>query len=114
MAAQNLSFMGFRNTSPNPVGFFLIKFATAIFFLLQVLPATAQNLSKHSNVLFIFVDDLRPELGCYGNSLIKSRHMDKLATATAGVPSLRVRDLWRKEKIDYDVKYGYDLQPVTC
>ena len=32
------------------------------------------------NVLFICVDDLRPELGCYGNSYIKSPNLDKLAS----------------------------------
>lgn len=32
------------------------------------------------NVLFIFIDDLRPELGCYGNSWVKSPNLDKLAS----------------------------------
>jgi len=32
------------------------------------------------NVLFIAVDDLRPELACYGHSQILSPHMDKLAS----------------------------------
>lgn len=32
------------------------------------------------NVLFIAVDDLRPELGCYGNELIKTPNIDELAS----------------------------------
>ena len=35
--------------------------------------------AKPPNVLFIAVDDLRPELGCYGRSHIKSPHIDRLA-----------------------------------
>ncbi len=31
------------------------------------------------NILFIPVDDLRPELGCYGNEIIKTPNIDKLA-----------------------------------
>jgi len=40
---------------------------------------TFQGLEKRPNVLFIVVDDLRPEIGCYGNRVVKTPHMDRLA-----------------------------------
>lgn len=39
--------------------------------------AAAEN--GRCNVLFIVVDDLRPELGCYGTPVIQSPHIDALA-----------------------------------
>lgn len=35
--------------------------------------------SRRPHVLFIAVDDLRPELGCYGQDYIRSPHIDRLA-----------------------------------
>ena len=35
--------------------------------------------SKKPNILFIAVDDLRPELGCYGHDYIKSPNIDRIA-----------------------------------
>lgn len=38
------------------------------------------NEQKPFNVLFIAVDDLRPELGCFGNTTIHSPNIDRLAS----------------------------------
>lgn len=45
--------------------------------LFVALPAFA---AERPNVLFIAVDDLRPELGCYGAAHMKSPNIDKLAS----------------------------------
>jgi len=41
----------------------------------------AETAPQKPNVLFIAVDDLRPELGCYGRDDIKSPNMDRIAKA---------------------------------
>lgn len=45
-------------------------------FLSVCLYAQKQN---KSNVLFIAIDDLKPELGCYGNKIVKTPNIDRLA-----------------------------------
>lgn len=53
----------------------------AIFLMFVTFNGNGQDRTKRAyNVLFIFVDDLRPELGCYGNNYIQSPNLDKLAS----------------------------------
>ena len=51
------------------------------FFLapLTLIPAAEASPARKPNVLFIAVDDLKPLLGCYGTSWIKSPNIDRLA-----------------------------------
>lgn len=39
----------------------------------------ADETKKRPNVLFLAVDDLRPEIGCYGNTIVKTPNIDRLA-----------------------------------
>ncbi|HKE57863.1 MAG TPA: sulfatase-like hydrolase/transferase, partial [Pyrinomonadaceae bacterium] len=43
------------------------------------LPAIAAQKPKY-NVLFLISDDLRPTLGSYGNNIVKTPNLDKLAS----------------------------------
>jgi arylsulfatase A-like enzyme len=58
------------------------KILTSIgIFAQTVLSATSMMAQeKQMNVLFIAVDDLKPILGCYGNNLIKTPNIDRLAS----------------------------------
>ena len=49
--------------------------------ILSALSCTVEN--KPPNILFIAVDDLRTELGAYGDEVIHSPHLDKLASEGA-------------------------------
>ena len=49
-----------------------------LFLLLLLATSAARAEEKKRNVLFIAIDDLRPELGCYGTP-VKSPHIDRLA-----------------------------------
>ena len=52
-----------------------------IFFLLFSLVVSAQNQPQPKNVLFIMVDDLRPELSLYGQNRIISPNIDALGAS---------------------------------
>jgi iduronate 2-sulfatase len=53
--------------------------AAAIIIFLSAGTFAQPAKSKKPNVLFIIADDLRPELGAYGVSAIKTPHIDKIA-----------------------------------
>ncbi len=48
-------------------------------FSFALLTFTSLCAANKPNVLFIAVDDLRPELGCYGNSIVKTPNIDRIA-----------------------------------
>lgn len=48
-----------------------------LLFLLRGMGMTETN---RPNVLFISVDDLRPELGCYGSKIVKTPNIDRMAS----------------------------------
>lgn len=50
-----------------------------IFTTFLLLPIFCLSQNKKPNILFIAIDDLKPELGCYGNKLIKTPNIDRLA-----------------------------------
>ncbi len=55
-------------------------FWVLIFLLVAQLRLWAASGANPLNVLFIAVDDLKPTLGCYGDTLVYSPHIDSLAS----------------------------------
>ncbi|WP_299468736.1 sulfatase [uncultured Gimesia sp.] len=58
---------------------YLRMLVLVIVFLLYVIPGAAGQLQR-PNVLFIAIDDLRTELGCYGLPYVQSPSLDRLAS----------------------------------
>ena len=57
-----------------------LKILPVFCFLFISNGITAQKkMDNKPNILFIAVDDLKPILGCYGNTLVKTPNIDKLA-----------------------------------
>ncbi len=58
---------------------FIILFAVISPLFLRAETGPAEPVAKKVNVLFLAIDDLRPELGCYGHPLARSPNIDRLA-----------------------------------
>ena len=67
------------------------KFLTTQYLISLIISVSLHSCNKdtnpevlnrnHPNILFIAVDDLKPTIGCYGDSTAITPHMDKLASA---------------------------------
>jgi arylsulfatase A-like enzyme len=61
--------------------FWVSLFSWAAISLAPISSAVAAD--ERPNVLFVSIDDLRPELGCYGNSIIRTPHLDQFSGRAA-------------------------------
>ena len=59
----------------------ILLFASLGLATIALPVGAAEATPSKPNILFIVVDDLRPELGCYGRDYIKSPNIDRLASA---------------------------------
>ena len=60
---------------------FVLASVLAVVAATSLQEVEAQSVTDRPNVLFIAVDDLRPELGCYGRTHVHSPHIDALAAS---------------------------------
>ena len=55
------------------------QYPTVLTVCAVLLSFSSVHAADKPNVLFIAVDDLRPEMGCYGNKIVKTPNLDRLA-----------------------------------
>ncbi len=58
---------------------YILPLIMLLFFLLSVSCQNSTTYDKKPNVIFITFDDLRPDIGCYGNEEISTPSLDKFA-----------------------------------
>ncbi len=63
------------------LGYFVVGDRKAQAIIPKTAEPQTEATSQKPNVLFIAVDDLRPELGCYGVEAIQTPHIDALAAS---------------------------------
>jgi len=64
---------------PRPFASINPSFLMKPLLVALLFPLVPLSLVARPNVLFIAVDDLRPEIGCYGNSVVKTPNIDRIA-----------------------------------
>ena len=60
-------------------------FVVSLTAMAQEAPGSPDERSARPNVLFIAIDDLRPELGCYGVDYIQSPRIDAFAKTNKAI-----------------------------
>lgn len=55
------------------------SFLLSLFLLLSMAAVVQAQQAGKYNVLFLMVDDLRPQLGCYGDTVVQTPNIDRLA-----------------------------------